>query len=92
MDGFFLNSSMFFDVFSLKKDQYNKDAQYLVFESVLYVNFGGLNGEEPGCWLNLMFLFVGRISPGTLLQLHPFGAFWTVGQQIMRFMDAMYVQ
>ena len=49
MDGFFLNSSMCFDVFSLKKDQYTKDAQYLVFESVLYVNFGGLNGEEPGC-------------------------------------------
>ena len=35
MDGFFLKSSMFFDVFLLKKDQYTKDAQYLVFESVL---------------------------------------------------------
>ena len=58
---------------SWKKRQYTKDAQYLVFEfeSVLYVNFGGFNWDVPWCWLNLRFLFVGRISVWCIWDVRP---------------------
>lgn len=36
--------------------------------------------------------FCGKDLTRYTLQLHPFGVFGTLGQQIMRFMDAMYVQ